>query len=589
MFHRKTNLAFIFISIFLFGMCTPERKTEMGQHEVRIRLQASPDKLSPILTVNSYSLQILQNIFPQLLTTDPYSLELVPVLAKSRPTIEKIEDGEFKGGSKISYEIREEAVWDDGKPVTAKDFEFTLKALFNPNVKAAPWRGYLAFLKDIEIDPANNKKFTLYADKQYILAEAASAFFIYPEHIYDSSGLLKNYSLRQLTLPADASSLSKDEQLIEFANQFSDPSRVRDPNKIISCGPYRLAEWAEGQHIILERKDDWWGAGLVTSHPQLSANPKRIIYKPIKDPIAATNGLKDGSVDVMNAIAPTSFVELKKNNTLLEQFNFSTPESMIYQYIGLNSKSPKLNDKRVRRALSHLLNYDEAIKSVVNGLAVRTVGPIHPSKSYYNDGLTPIPYDIEAAKKLLAEAGWKDTNGNGIVDKIVDGESVELSLTLAVPAGGSIQKGVATFLQQDAEKAQVKINVEVQEFSRLREELKNRTFEMYALAAQLGVDLDDPFQFWHTAMDTPNGGNRSGFGNEVSDNLIDNIRSSFDATEQNRLYREFQSMIYDEQPFIFVFVPLERIAVKKEFDNSNPSVKPPGYEESYFIKSDQIN
>jgi len=162
----KNNL---FLLLFCIGMCwmsacktdtqsnqVDESTTSAKATTVTLRQSAEPAGLNPVLVLDGSSIQVCTYMFPLLLEYDPFTLELNPIIAKSRPQVEEITTGERAGWTKYTYEIQDAAVWDDGLPVTGADYAFTLKAIFNPHVAAAPYRGYMNLIKDVELYPALN-------------------------------------------------------------------------------------------------------------------------------------------------------------------------------------------------------------------------------------------------------------------------------------------------------------------------------------------------------------------------------------------------------------------------------------------------
>ena len=580
---KNTTLTCLLVTLALFlfaPSCTNDNNnsTEDEPITVRSRLRADPGKLNPLLTTKSYALQITDIIFPTLLRFDPTTGELSPVLAKSRPSVEPITEGPYKGGAAYTYEILEEAQWDNGQPVLASDYLFTLKALFNPEVRADVYRGVLGFIKNLDIDPDNPKKFTVYTD-QLFRSEASTGLFVYPEHAYDSTGLMRQVELTDLTDPARRESLKENAAIAEFAKKFNSTG---SPDEVTeSCGAYRVVEWETGQRIVLEKKENWWGDKLVDQYPLLAANPKEIIYKVIPDHVAAITAMKDDQLDVTGKIPSSLFKEFRASDAA-GKFNFHTPEQMAFMYLGLNTRRPHLNDKRVRRALAHLTDVNEIIQTVQQGLAVPTVGPFPPKAAYFNKDLQPIPFDIDKAKALLAEAGWQDSDNDGVLDKLINGKKTPLELTFTITPNNEVSGNITTIVKEDARKAGVVINAAPTPPNKLFENLGTRDFDAYMLASGFDLDLYDPGQFWHTSSDTPSGSNRVGFGNSETDAMIDEIRNTNDEGRRTELYGKLQEIIYDEQPFIFLYAPQDRIVISKKFKNATTTLVSPGYMENHF-------
>lgn len=585
------KLRLLLILILFIGACKTEPKKEHPPYRytdntVHARLPAEPDRLNPILSTSVYGRAVHQNIFFYLLDFDRQTLELSPQLAKSRPDIKPINSGPDAGGLSYTFELHEEVSWDNGQPVTGKDFEFTLKVLFNPFVNAAAVRSYLDFVTDIEIDPNNNKRFTVFTNKKYIVGEAViSNIPVIPDFVYDPQGMMANISLRELTQMSGQESESPHKAVLQqFAEAFNSPQFSREKGFIEGCGPYRFVEWITGDRVVLQKKENWWGAKLAQRYPTLKAHPDQLIFKIIPDQTATLAALKDQQVDVASQIDTKDFVDLQQNPSFTSLFDLESPSSLIYYYVGIQTQNPKLSDKRVRWALAHLTNVDQLIEDLFFGLGERTIGPVHPAKPYYHKKLSPIPFDPEKAVALLAEAGWEDTNGNGIVDKVINGELLEMELEFSYGNSSRFAENQVLLFQNDAKKAGVKIIPVPKEFTILIDDLKKRDFELFSSAWGQDPILDDFKQLWHTDSDTPDGSNRVGFGNAVSDQLIEDIRITLDENKRNELYLQFQELIYEEQPYIFLFVPLERLAIHKRFEAKTSALRPGFFVKDFVIK-----
>lgn len=580
--------------ICLMGTCCQTEPTDPNtknlpddmskENTAYVRLRAEPDGLNPLFAVNAYARQVNYFIFQRLLDFNPNTLEMEPVLAKSRPVVKEIlENEEFKGMS-YTFEILDEATWDNGQPVTGHDYVFTLKALFNPKVAAQRIRPYYQFISDIKVDEGNPKKFTIFTDEKYILTEASlGTMFFMPEYLYDPQGIMKKYTIKQLLDTEAAAKLGeKDPKLQAFADEFSSPQFSREKGFVNASGPYALEEWETGQHIVLKKKEDWWGAKLAKSNPSLVAGPDVIHFKILKDQTTALAALKSKDVDAMNQIQPKDYLNLQKDEAFKKYFNLYNPIHPAYYFIQMNMKSSKLSDKRVRRALAHLMDVDEVVDVTLKGMGTRNVGPIQPTKSYYNRDLPLINYDFEKAKTLLTEAGWTDTNNNGTIDKEIDGELVEMELEYLTSSSSKNEQSSAQILQNNAKKAGIKIDIVPKEFTLKTDQLKKHEFELASGGWASHPIPYDPRQIWHTESYGGSGSNYVGFGNEESDALIEKIRVTTDEKERASLYLKFQEMIYEEQPYIFLFYSTNPIAISKRFEAEVYDIRP-GYFPSQFV------
>jgi peptide/nickel transport system substrate-binding protein len=551
--------------------------------ELSIHEMSDPDGLNPLTSKAANSLYIQNNIFCKLLVYDPQTLKLTPQLAVSLPDVKTLEEGPYAGGMSLTFEINPDATWDNGKPVTADDYIFTIKAIKNPKVNSVQLRSYFDFIDNIEIDPNNNRKFTVYSKTRYFRAEESCGqeTFVLPEYHYDPENIMRNYTIEQLGNPDNTVALKSDAGIKRFAESFNDPKYANQKGQIVGCGAYNFMEWVTRERIVLERKKDWWG-DKYQDNKVLVANAPRIIYKTIPDLTAAVLNAKDGQLDVIRTIQPTKYIDLKDDANFQSTFDLSSPEQFAYHYIGFNSKKPQFEDKKVRRAITHLINRDEMIESIFESYAVKTNGPINPNKEYYNTNLKDIIYDIEKAKSLLAEAGWKDSDGDNILDKTVRGKKETMKIDFKYTNGQLIRKSIGQLLKDEAERVGIEITLTPVDFPTLLSDADKRNFDMLALAWVKTPGLDDMKQVWHTDSDVEGGSNRIGFGNSESDKIIDEIRITLDPEARKKLYHRIQEIIYEEQPCVFLFVPQELIAIHNRFEGTETSPMRPGYREASF-------
>jgi len=574
----------------LFTNCKtdPEQSTvefKRTSNEVVIAPLGEADNLNPLLYSSGYAQQAFMHIFQYLEWVHPETMELEPQLVKTRPEVEEIMSDEEISGLKYTFEILDGAVWPDGSAVTGNDFIFTLKAVFNPKMPTQRFQPYLSSISDVEVDVENPKRFTIITDEQYILSEEAitTTVPVMPEYVYDPEGLLREIPLSDFLDSEKIGQIAENNPNLQaFADEFVKQKYGREPEGVVGSGPYRLAEWETGQYILLEKKEDWWGNQIDDPNVLQQATVDAIEFRPMPDPTVANTAIKDEQMDVRTQIDAANFKELKESELANERYNFYVEPQFAYFFLYLNNKDPKLVDKRVRRALAHLTDVEEIIDIVYEGGAQRIVGPIHPAKGYYNDELAPIPFDVEKAKTLLAEAGWEDSNGDGIRDKEIDGEQVELSLELLHWAGRETVQNMVLIIQEDAQQAGVDIQLVPQEATVIAENRARRDYEMATGGYRISPTLDDLKQVWHSESDTPGGSNQVGFNNEEADRIMDEIQTEFDPEERKELYLRLQEIIYEEQPVIFLFVNNENIAIHKRFEVETSPLFP-GYFPNAFM------
>jgi peptide/nickel transport system substrate-binding protein len=208
---------------------------------------------------------------------------------------------------------------------------------------------------------------------------------------------------------------------------------------------------------------------------------------------------------------------------------------------------------------------DDMNKVIFKGKAKRMAAPISPLKVEYNQDLKPIEYNVEEAKKLLAEAGWKDLDGDGVLEKKIDGEIVKMEFNIQYMATTPSWKDIAFMTAESFYKAGVKATPVAVDFNVALDNLKNHDFDMLVSAWQGVAAPEDHEQVWSTKSWANKGSNFTGWGTAQSDAMIDSMKHEIDDTKRFALSKRFQKMIYDDQPYIFLLSSIRRIAIHKRF------------------------
>lgn len=544
-------------SVLLLSNCKKSTDTSV----VKIHLPDEPDKLQPYFSSNAFSRQITRLLFYTLMEFDSKTYQYSPLLAKAAPTIAKVDTN--ANLLSFTYELLDEANWDNGKPVLASDFEFTLKLILNPKTAATKWRPFFSGVKNFVIDPANPKKFTIIAENDLLMADAFGSIYVLPEYIYDPNGLMKKFKVNELADAASATQLAEKEPAIQqFADFSNDVKFSRAVGSVVGAGSYALEQWETGQFVLLKKKENWWGDKVKRS--MLTAIPNQLYYKILKDDAATIAEIKNGNLDVVGSIKPDNFIALQNDAAVKEKYNFENPATLQYSYYVFNTKNDKLADVKVRKAMAHLLDVDVVISKVMKGFAKPVTGPILNTNPFANNTLKPIKYDPDQAKNLFAEAGWKDSNGDGVLDKTINGKLTDLKIQLLYAPQGA-GKDVTLMYQENCRKAGVVLDIVPKDMAAIKSEVKTRNFEMYLMASVADLSTPNLFQAWHRSSDTPDGSNTSGFGTPETDKMLETIRDTNDDNLRKDLYQKMQQAIYEDQPYIFIVNPTERLVINKKF------------------------
>lgn len=583
-FHRCILILIIFFAI---GCETQTTNYESSQKDpsigdwVVLQISSDPQGFHPTNTTDATSQELQKYVYQSLLYQDLKDFQLYPFLAKAIPQPQD-------QGKTITFELREDAFWDNGKPITAEDVEFTFKAIKNPLVNCQKTRVYFEFLENIILDPKNPYKVTFIADKKYFRSVYdISQIPIIPKYFYDPKNLLGTYSIKQLNeLQAKVnkdSSYKIPEPIAEFANEFNQVAYNRETSKVSGSGPYQFTEWETNQKIVLKRKNNWWGDKTSIPSKGIQAYPSKIIFRVIKDPVAVMTAIAKQEIDAASGINTAKFIQMKQNTDITKHYYLHTPATSVYSFIGINNqpqnynRNPALADKSVRKALAHLLNVDFIVDKVAMGLAQRIVGPILKSNgAIYNDTLKPIPFNPELAAQILKENGWNDTNNNGILDKTINGKLIELSFEFLLDETNEERKNVVTMFKENAKSVGIEIKMVNMEFKKIIEQLGTHQFDLFYGAWTTPPTYQDLKQLWHTES-IHGGSNFIAYSNKKVDELIEQIRTELNDEARIPLYKKFQEILYNDYACIFVTQPLDRIAIHKRYRNADPLTVRPGF------------
>jgi len=545
------------------------KESAPGKFEVTMRLPAEPTGLNSIVNRDGMKGLVLQYIMFQPLTIDNESLNIFPMVAKNMPIVHTMPDSSVH----VTLELRPEARWDNGTPVTVADVLFSLKLCILPGISNGAIKGGFADVEDVLLTPGNDYKYTVVFKRPYYLAPViAGDMNLFPKYKYDPAGVLDAYTVKQIQ--QNDPKLLADSAVKRFAEAFNSEKYSREI--VEGCGPYTLEKWEAGKRIVLRKKENWWGNAFTNNGSFFKAYPDKISFEIIKDENTAINALKAGSIDGMASVDFKTFTQtLQKDAALQQDYNFYTPDMLAFEYLGLNARRNLLKDRETRRALAYAVDADRIISTLMYGLGKRIKGHIMQNRPEEQSAqLLLNEFNLQKASARLDSLGWKDSNGNGIRDKMLNGRKTELKLSLLVNAGNERREKTALLIQDDMKKAGVDIKVETLEMGAYIEALTKGNFDL-VLSGTVGSALEtDPYQLWHTGSA---GGNFTGFGNAYSDSLIMAFRVEMDPERRIQISKKLQEEIQWFASVIFLNDMKERIVFSKKFDDLTVSEQRPGF------------
>jgi peptide/nickel transport system substrate-binding protein len=558
-----------------FASCSGDKTQTSTGNTFTIGVKSDPEKLHPFFNPKNASREIFQNIFLPLADYHPVERILTPILIEELPTIVDIDD------DRVAFDmiIKEDATWKDGSPITAYDYATAFKLVMHPDAQAAAWKPYLSIIKDIQIDNDNPKSFRVICDRSSMwLLETVVTFYPLQEMRFDSAHHLRKYAPAQWSDDTFLTeTIAEDNDIASVIKAYYTPATYR--KDIHHAGGYQLDSWETDQYVQLTKIENYW-ADESTPNPYLKTGMDTLLYKIIKDDNARVTLLKDGGIDMTMYIDPEQYLALEQDETMASKFSFIQYDGMRMAFLGLNTRDPELADARVRQAVAHTIDVNAILEAEANGLGQPASVLLHPSKRYYPKQ-PPRAYDLDKAKGLLSNAGWTDSNGNGTVDKSINGKLEELNIDFFI-SGSNLSKTIALLWKDSAKKVGYDINI-IQKDARsyIGENVNKHDYEAAALLASFDDADDNPYSRWHSDNDVIDGKNRSGFHTEASDSLILLIKNESDAVKRQVHYEQFVDILYNEVPVIPLFAPVELIVLNNAFTGIATS-KRPGYMANTF-------
>jgi peptide/nickel transport system substrate-binding protein len=506
---------------------------------------SDPEQLNPLTSNDAGASEILGYIFESLLTHDPRTLELKPVIAEARPQI---------SSDKLTYtfKVRHDAHFQDGRPLTAEDVLFSIKAIKCPLVNAPFLRVYYDSVVDARLVDRYTIEFK--TRETYFLNESVlGEISILPRHYYDPSNLLKDVTIADLGKPVGELAVNVKKFADDFNQNYS-----RNP---MGSGPYKFHVWNTGREVELVRDERYWGydkTGVDQPHVD------RQVYRIINNLDAALVTLKSGGLDEMG-LTPIQHVRGTSSERFKREFQKYEYFAPNYSYIGWNNDHPIFRDQRVRKAMTYFTNRTQLVKTVLFGLGEVVESPIYFFRPEYDKNLPSYPFDPKKGVELLREAGWKDTDGDGVLDKVIDGWKIPLRFEIKINSGNPIRKSVGLTLQDEVRKHGVDASVREIDWTIFLDDVKNHKFDAVILGWSMSVTEPDAFQVWHSSQAANKGSNHISYKNRRVDQILEQYRREFDPEKRIALYREFQEILSDEQPYTFLFVNKSVAAVSRRF------------------------
>ena len=498
----------IFISLLCFTLtgCQPksQQNSEQKTETKFVRnFTAEPESLHPIRSTDAYGKIIHDHVLDSLLKRNINTFKWDPYLA------EKWEVS--KDGKIFTFTLRKGGVFHDGKPITTEDVLFSFNAFKDPAYGGARFVSYFENFKSAVI--LDNRRIQFKAHTVYFknLETLGEILRIIPRHIYKD----------------------KDKKL---------------NNTITGSGPYRLEKYNKGKQIVLRQNKNWWGRKALPDSHRIH----KIVFKFIENENDQLIRIAGGDLDFINLLSESYYKKTDKapwGDTVLKK-KIKNKKPAGYSFIAWNLKNPLFQDKKVRKALAHLANRKLMNDKFQHGQAVLAAGPWYPWSDYADPSVPAVSFNPELARQMLKQAGWEDTDKNGVLDKVIKNKKTEFRFTLIFPTK-DFEKYL-TIYQQDLKKSGVIISLRYMDWPAFIKRVQEKQFSATALAWTGVMDVD-PKQVWHSESAQTKGSNFISYSNPQVDRLIDLSRKELNKEKRTVILQKIYRIIADECPYLFMF------------------------------------
>lgn len=563
------------------GACSAPKPTEQGDYvlqdsltyyqgaktnELVVHLTSEPPSLHPVNGANAKQMLIRNYLYQSLMTMDLATAQAMPELAAAQPVISA-------DGKTYTYTIDELAKWNDGTPITAQDILFSVKAVLSPLTQNAEYRSVLDAIEDVLLDAKNPRSIAFRMKEKYVLNDyVVTSIKIIDERVFDPNHALAKFSVKDFCQKNTAEKAAKDKSLKAWAETFNSAEfAVKPENMKGGSGAYMVANWTAGQQIVLERNPHYWGKGKKSAwHHQY---PDKLIFTFIADDKATEMSIKQQAIDVSTQLSTESYLALLESEVAQTHYHIGTQTRDGFAWVLFNTKpqankrAASLAETSVRQALAQAVPVQQLMDAVYGGLATRTAQPMSTAHPDYNKALQPLAFDTTAAKKRLEAAGWKDSDGNGVRDKMIGGKKTELTFTLLYPAGKQTVEDIATRMREIWQKIGVKCTAEPLELAKISPRLAKHDFDACMISASMPPTPYDFKQMWHST-NWAKGSNFTGFGDAETDKLIDRARAELNPAERKKINDQITQRIYEQQPCIFLFNLPVKYAIHRRFNHA---------------------
>ncbi len=475
---------------WLQGALAPETGTPRDGGTLTVRLPLEPTGLTRLHDRFNEGTMVRLTVGPLYETlARAHDGQLTPLLAE---TWSETADA-------LTITLRAGVKFHDGTELTSADVKATLDVVMDPAKPTAGFRAALDSLRSVETP-----------DARTVVVRWSRPWF-----------LARHTLLAALpVMPAHA-----------LQGDFDTLPIHRAP---IGTGPFRFEKWEPGLSLSLVRADG-------------RAHLDRVVFRFLKDEGAAMQAFEKGELGLMTRLTPSAWRSLETQPWAWQRSQRIFFEENAYAWLGFNQRKALFVDPLVRRALAMLYPAELVEKTVDLGLEPRTTCPYFPGSRSCDPSVQPLAYDPAEARRLLAAAGWGDSDHDGVLDR----EGVRFSFAfLAASQSVKMARLLPLFLDT-LRHAGIEARIETVDVSAYLSRVRAHDFDAMALSWASADEVQDNFPNFHSSQ-AAQGNNYVGYSNPEVDALLERVRTELDAERRAALEREVHRRVYADQAYLFL-------------------------------------
>jgi peptide/nickel transport system substrate-binding protein len=491
--------------------------------EIVVRIGTEPPSLNTIVDSDAVAALLTEHrIYESLVGIDPYDHPTY----RHRPELaERWETSEDR--LTYTFWLRRSAKWHDGKPFTARDVLATFSKVQDADTKAVNIRAYT---QDIESIRA--------LDDYTVVFHFKRPYFLVMDGIFADVPIQPAHLIEHLS-----------------GTQYNDSATNSINRRPIGTGPFRFGAWVSNQEITLQRNEEYWGRA-----PYL----RQVVFRIVKENAIVMELAAREELDVVTRIRPEQWAKMDRAQ-LGSHYHRSLYYGANYAWIGYNQARSMFEDARVRRAMALLIDRKGILKGLLHGIGRETTCHFYFESAACDPSLEPLPYDPVQASRLLDAAGWR-LSADGTRRK----NAQKFSFSFMIPVGSDDSARMATLAKESMARVGIDMRLQRVEWSAFVKRLREHDFDACTLMWS-SAPRSDPTQVWHSAS-IQGGSNYVGFRSARADALIETARTEFDTEKRDAIYREFGRLLYDEQPYTWLFVKPELSLVHRRIHGARVSI-----------------